>query len=340
MHTLIILGAFAVLQPVAPPEDNPGALAAYEYVPADLEEGAPLVVVLHACEQFAREVDTETGWAEVADTLGFALLFPEQRFGNNQFLCFNWFIPGDIQRDRGENASIVAMVDDTLIRHRLDANRVFVTGLSAGAAMAQVLLANYPDRFRGGALIAGVPFGCGTTVVTAFDCLEDPGDRDWGALLPETDEPWPAVSIWHGTADPVVAPQNANALVTQWLSAHGIADDAIPETTAGVERRRWGNGLVEQVVITGMTHGTPVDTAGGCGEPDVFTRDVGVCAAQEIAEFFALDETPSTAPRIIEPVAEPIEEPVEQTPSEGCAGALPVVLFLVRRRRAKTRARR
>ena len=42
--------------------------------------------------------------------------------------------------------------------HRLDAGRVFITGLSAGGAMTAVMLATYPELFAGGAIIAGLAF--------------------------------------------------------------------------------------------------------------------------------------------------------------------------------------
>ncbi|MEL6545834.1 MAG: PHB depolymerase family esterase [Myxococcota bacterium] len=314
------------------PANNPGGLSSYEYVPENLAEGAPLVVALHACEQFARDFDGETGWVAMADRMGFALLFPEQRFTNNTFVCFNWFVPVDVAREGGESESIMAMVDAMLIRHRLDANRVFVTGLSAGAAMAQVMLARYPERFKGGALVAGVPFGCGTDLSTAFQCLEDPGVRPWGNLLPAYEGEWPSVTIWQGTEDPVVAPSNANALAVQWRAAHGLDENDVTSDSFSVATRsRWGDGQVELVFLDGMSHGTPIDLDRACGQPDVFTRDVGVCGAEEISQFFRLDAPPSEPPRILQP-----EEPPEPTPEpvpEGCGAGGALFGFFVRRRR-------
>src|SRR5277367_3283453 len=58
-------------------------------------------------------------------------------------------------------------VRPTSIRSR----RVFVTGLSAGGAMAAVMLATYPEVFAGGAIIAGLPYGCARSVQQAFDAM-------------------------------------------------------------------------------------------------------------------------------------------------------------------------
>ncbi|RWK70554.1 MAG: hypothetical protein EOR50_33630, partial [Mesorhizobium sp.] len=66
---------------------NPGALRARIYVPDDLPEAAPLVVVLHGCTQTAAGYDHGSGWSQLADQEGFALLFPEQQRANNANLC-------------------------------------------------------------------------------------------------------------------------------------------------------------------------------------------------------------------------------------------------------------
>jgi len=52
----------------------------FMYVPDGLWAGAPLVVALHGCTQSATKSDDESGWTELADHLGFALLLPESLF--------------------------------------------------------------------------------------------------------------------------------------------------------------------------------------------------------------------------------------------------------------------
>jgi predicted peptidase len=43
--------------------------------------------------------------------------------------------------------SLMALVDDTILRHDLDTKRIYVTGLSLGGYGAWVLAAEYPERF-------------------------------------------------------------------------------------------------------------------------------------------------------------------------------------------------
>src|SRR3984957_15437188 len=142
---------------------NPGSLRARIYVPTSLTKDAPLVVVLHGCTQTAAAYDHGSGWSQLAEREGFALLFPEQQRVNNPNLCFNWFVPGDIRRDGGEALSIGQMIGAVVATYRLDRSRIFVTGLSAGGAMASAMLATYPELFAGGAIIAGLPYGGAST---------------------------------------------------------------------------------------------------------------------------------------------------------------------------------
>jgi poly(hydroxyalkanoate) depolymerase family esterase len=91
-----------------------------------------------------------TGWSNLADRYGLALLFPEQQTTNNPQRCFNWFEPEDSNRNQGEALSIRQMVEHMIRAHGINRSRVFVTGLSAGGAMTSVMLAIYPEVFTGG----------------------------------------------------------------------------------------------------------------------------------------------------------------------------------------------
>ncbi|WP_426387881.1 extracellular catalytic domain type 1 short-chain-length polyhydroxyalkanoate depolymerase [Sphingobium sp. R-21] len=133
---------------------NPGALRAKYYVPERLSAAAPLVVVLHGCTQTASGYDRGSGWSQLADEYGFALLFPEQQRSNNPNLCFNWFLPSDSKRDSGEALSVRQMIGEMVETYDIDQSRIFMTGLSAGGAMASIMLASYPELLAGGAIIA------------------------------------------------------------------------------------------------------------------------------------------------------------------------------------------
>ena len=278
---------------------NPGNLGAWFYAP-EHSGPTPLVVVLHGCTQTAHGYDKGSGWSELAEAFGFAVLFPEQSRANNPSACFNWFDPGDTRRGHGEAHSIAEMIDTMVARHGVDAGRVFITGLSAGGAMTSVMLATYPDKFAGGAILAGLPHGAASSVQEALQQMRGhiPSSRTSGRSLQRAsgyDGPWPTISIWHGTADHVVDPSNADAIARQWRELHGLPPQ--PSETGTVEgypHHAWrdasGKLLIEEYRVTGMGHGTPLATKGecGCGEAGAFMLEVGISSTVHSARTWGL----------------------------------------------------
>ena len=194
---------------------NPGNLRMLTYVPPLLPTRAPLVVVLHGCLQTARDYDEGSGWSLLARRHGFAPCVCRAVPDNNPNRCFNWFQPHDARRGSGEALSIRQMITRMRRSHSIDPERIFITGLSAGGAMASVMLATYPEVFSGGGIIAGLPYGaasCLRQVVTAMKKPQAHTAQQWGDLVRSASShtgPRPTVSIWHGTADRTVAAANA-----------------------------------------------------------------------------------------------------------------------------------
>lgn len=288
---------------------NPGELRARFYVPEHLPPSAPLVVVLHGCTQTAADYDIGAGWSRLADEQGFVLLYPEQQRSNNPNLCFNWFVPADIRRDEGEAASIRQMIEALVRRFALDRRRIFVTGLSAGGAMAGVMLATYPEVFAGGAIIAGLPYGCARTVPQALKQMKGQGvvgEHELQTRLRAASAhagPWPTLSIWQGDADTVVVPANAEAIIGQWREVHGVGrQPGRTEQANSYTRRVWsdasGREVIEAYTIAGMGHGTPLRVGGpdGLGRAAPFMLDVGISSTRRIAEHWGLTGAARRAP--------------------------------------------
>jgi feruloyl esterase len=283
---------------------NPGNLRMFTYVPQGLPDSAPLVVLLHGATQNAMSYDRGSGWSTLADKHGFALLLPQQHWTNNPLRAFNWFRTEDTVRDSGETLSIKQMVDRAVADHRLDKNRVYITGVSSGGAMTTAMLGNYPDVFAGGAIIAGLPCGAASNLQEAFEAMFQGGNltpQEWGNRVRSASShqgPWPRVSVWHGDADAAVKPINADNIVTQWANVHGL--DTIPShqtTINGHPHRIWrdadGESLIESYTITGMSHGLPLepgDQPHQCGTAAPYFLDVGISSTYRIATFFGVTE--------------------------------------------------
>ncbi|MFI1223274.1 MULTISPECIES: PHB depolymerase family esterase [unclassified Streptomyces] len=298
--------AAAALERVADFGANPGNLGMYVYRPTTLPDNAPVVVALHGCTQSAQVYSDNAGLNTFADRHGFLVVYAETTTANNANKCFNWFQTGDTRRGQGEAASIRQMVAHAAAAYGADTGRVQVTGLSAGGAMTAVMLAAYPDVFAAGAVIAGIPHGCGVDVVSAFGCMSPGVDRTpaaWAQAVrdahPGFAGPWPRVALWHGDNDATVVPKNADELRDQWTAVHGL--DQSPDRTSVIgpnSTRRseylsaGGASVVEVNQVPAVAHGTPVDPGSGgeqCGATGTQHFIDSICSSYWIVRFFGLE---------------------------------------------------
>lgn len=298
-------GPAGSLQEITEFGSNPGDLRLFEHVPPGLPSGRPLVVCLHGCTQTAATYDAGSGWSVLAGRYGFVALFPQQQSRNNPNSCFSWFSGSDTARDSGEALSIRQMIDDAVIRHGIDRKRIFVTGLSAGGAMASSLLAAYPELFAAGAIEAGLPHGSAGNVSEALGAMARGRSRtaeQWGDLVRSASAhtgPWPRLAVWHGTGDSIVNPVNAEASILQALDLHGLRDAPDADNRVGKLRSRiWRNARKEAVVeahtIEGMGHGVAVAPGGadGCGQAGAYAFDAGISSSRAILDFMGIGRQP------------------------------------------------
>ncbi len=195
------------------------------------------------------------------------------------------------------------MVQHLIEDHGLDSRRVYVTGLSAGGAMASALLAAYPEMFAGGAVLAGLPFGVASTLWGALAAMKGKVNRSSAELGDQIRAAsphrgrWPTLSIWHGSSDKTVALANADAIARQWCNVRGLCEEAAIDTRiAGKTRRLWCNDaglpVMERIIIPGMGHGAPVDALGtsgyAYGAAAPFFEDKGISSTYHIAKFWGL----------------------------------------------------
>jgi poly(hydroxyalkanoate) depolymerase family esterase len=282
---------------------DPGSLHADTYVPKNFPKNGPLVVVLHGSTQSAESYNRGSGWSSLADECGIALLYPEQRKTNNPLSSFNWFKSGDSRRGDGEPLSIRQMIEQVVDDHDIDPTRIFVTGMSSGGAMTSVMLATYPEVFAGGAIIAGLPYRSADNLIEAMVRMKGyggPSDHRLNKLVREAstfDDPWPTISVWHGGSDSTVDNANADSIVRQWQQIHKVEGPPTRvEELDGFPRQIWcnagGQEVIEEYIIEGMGHGTPIMAGGeeGLGEADKYMLEVGISSTRHIAQFWGLTE--------------------------------------------------
>ena len=261
---------------------NPGMLKMYLYVPKKIDNSKkpPLVLVLHGCTQTAKSIGEATGWNKLADSLGFIVLYPEQRMVNNVSKCFNFFIGMKAKKDKGEVASIKNMINYTSNKYKIDQSKVFITGMSAGAGMSNVLLNAYPEMFNAGALLAAPPI------------LLD-GLNEKSKIVPK-------IVIIQGDEDNVTTPNMGEKVLTQWIkknkidSTNFIVDDNFMRNNL-LKTKSFYNSKKELKIIMLNIKNTghkvlinPGDDIKHGGRPGVYTKDIGFHSTYWIADFFGL----------------------------------------------------
>lgn len=292
---------------------NKGHLKMYVHVPPGLDKSkaAPMVVVLHGCLQCAGSVASQTGWNKLADQYGFYVLYPQQRATNNMQKCFKWYKRKHLKKGKGENASIMSMVDHMKSIYKIDSSKVYITGLSAGAAMSVIMMADYPETFNSGAIFAGGPYKVANGMIQGVMSLVGwrlKSPEKWADLVRRQNTfykgEYPRMIIYQGNKDRVVNKRNGVELMEQWTSLHGISTkptETIPRflDNADIERNAYqSSGGKEAVIfykVNGLGHALIVDP-GRCtyegGRRGFFSKDKDYFSTLWTAYDFDLIQMP------------------------------------------------
>ena len=182
-------------------------------------ERLPLMVMLHGCGQDAAAFAASTRMNVVAARERFLVLYPEQDRLANGNRCWNWF---DTRSGRAgaEAALIMAAIAQVCLLHAADRDRVAVAGLSAGASMAALLVARYPERFKAVTMHSGVAPGAAHSTLSAVGAMQ--GRERPGALpAPANVAAWPPLMVIQGERDAVVSVRNGRAAAQAWADVSG-----------------------------------------------------------------------------------------------------------------------
>jgi poly(hydroxyalkanoate) depolymerase family esterase len=277
----------------------------------DKRKSAPLVMMLHGCMQKPEDLAAISGMNAVAEKHNFLVLYPEQTPAANPLKCWNWFDPKNQARGTGEPSLLASIVEKAQSSYNVDVKRIYVAGISAGAAMAVVMAATYPDLFSGVGVSAGLAFKSATSVESGLAAMKQGGtDPRRLVLLAYTamndglrvrrKKSLPLIAF-QGGADPYVNPVNTDQLIAQWTTTNDYLDDGkknesvksqAVETLAGnvpggytyarsVYKERSGRLLMEKWIVTGLGHAWSGSPAAGA-----FADPKGPNASEEMWRFF------------------------------------------------------
>jgi poly(hydroxyalkanoate) depolymerase family esterase len=253
------------------------------YVPKTYNgQPSPLVVMLHGCTQDADDFAAGTQMNALAERDGCIVVYPVQPQGANASKCWNWFKPADQRRDSGEPSLIAGITRDVMAKHAVDPARVFVAGLSAGGAMAAIMVRAYPELYAAACVHSGLAAGSARDLPSALAAMRGgKASRARGAEAPKR-----PLIVFHGDADATVHPSNAAELLRGFGAQATVFDDA-PRTEAGkrtstVERMKSADGVDAELWLI---HGAPHAWAGGSARGS-YTDASGPDASAAMMRFF------------------------------------------------------
>jgi poly(hydroxyalkanoate) depolymerase family esterase len=277
------------------------------YLPPKTAAGPlPLVVMLHGCKQNADEFAQGTRMNLLADKYGFAVLYPEQSKHDHAHRCWRWY-DDSASGGGGEAASVVSLVKAIVAEHDLDAERVYVAGMSAGAGLAALLAIRYPEIFAAVGLHSGPVFGEARSAIGAMDVMRRGSRSDPITLIDAAvdvrDYPGMPAVIVHGELDSVVTANNAEQLTRQFLRLNGVLDAAGERRAGDARQDTSSDGVVSdyvkngrRVVKTSIVRGLGHSWAGG-DDTVAFHSSKGPDSAAVMWEFFKHQRRASEATR-------------------------------------------
>ena len=315
------------------------------YVPGEYnsDKESPLLVMLHGCGQNPDDFAAGTNMNTLAEKEKFLVLYPDMNHplnpsdpaGYNPFGCWNWFLDKNQHRGKGHPKLIYEIINEVKSKYKIDSNKVYAAGLSAGGSLACILGVTYPDVFNGIGICSGLAYDA-ANVFFLTDPMAEEAKKRMEKGVPDPYECGNSafqemgeykkkirVIVFHGICDTTVHPINGQQVITQWAQTNflveggiGLADvtpalvksDTIngKSYTQHVYNDGDGEPLLELWMIDKMEH-----TWSGGSPNGSYTDPSGPNATEIIWNFFSNYQQQPEEKLIETPVKEPIPAPVE-----------------------------
>ena len=237
----------------------------------------------------------------IAEEQTFFVVYPAQPSEANAAKCWNWFRPSDQRRGQGEPSLIAGITGQVMRDYSVDPHRVYIGGLSAGAAAAAVMGATYPDLYAAICVHSGLAWAAANDIPSAFAAMRQGGSSassrsgDRSAVL-EHGSAVPTI-VFHGDRDNTVHPRNGDHVIAQnrtTNSQKNVHRGRVPgghTYTRTIHTDARGRSILEHWEIHGAGHAWSGGSPAGS-----YTDPRGPDAAREMLRFFLEHPSPTAAP--------------------------------------------
>lgn len=276
----------------------------------------PLFVMLHGCTQDPSDFADGCKMNTYGEQYDIFVVYPEQPSSANIDKCWNWFEPQHQARGSGEPALIVSIAQSVMAKYNIDNSSVYAGGLSAGAAMSDILGVTYPDFFRGVTVGSGLEYKAATTATGAYIAMDEggPNPTTQGEVAYAAMGKYAQtllVLVTHGTADYTVFPINGQQVAYSYAknldyvvgngTSHGYITSTPTTTTPGqvpgghayttytFADSKSGVTYIKYITVNGMAHAWSGGSSSG-----TFTDPEGPDASMIMIEFFLNGTNSST----------------------------------------------
>ncbi|WP_024518660.1 PHB depolymerase family esterase [Bradyrhizobium sp. Tv2a-2] len=272
---------------------NPAGSRTYKlFIPSRYRgQPLPLIVMLHGCTQSPDDFAAGTRMNFVAEEQTCFVVYPAQPSEANHAKCWNWFRTADQQRGRGE-PSLIAGITRRIVRdYSVDLKRVYIGGLSAGAAAAAIMGATYSDLYAAIGIHSGLACGAAIDLPSAFVAMRQGGSvasSGSGDSAIPTGGPTVPTIVFHGDRDITVHPSNADHILEQSARTTSTRKTMYRGRVPGghaytrtVHTDASGRGILEHWNIHGAGHAWSGGSSAGS-----YTDPRGPDATREMLRFF------------------------------------------------------
>ncbi|WP_394202901.1 PHB depolymerase family esterase [Shewanella waksmanii] len=254
-------------------------------------QGKALMLVLHGCVQPINNYLT-ANLEQAAEAHGMVIAVPDA-MSKAGYSCWSYW-QGSISRNAGDYKNLINLAN-TLVAdssRNIDADQVYIAGLSSGAAMAAQTACVAPDIFAGVAPSAGPTIGtsssgaistCESVAASTFKSRCNSYAGSYQSHLATQ-----IAAVAHGDADTTVNTcynqQNANGYAAVY-GVNALSGTATISEAGGrsATESLWSNGRVSMLWLHNLDH----SWSGGAGASGDYVADDSINFADYLGRFFA-----------------------------------------------------